>query len=80
MRKPRGFDSRLAIGVLAAIALIGVTTSQGAATNLPQPAPETGYPGELINRPVCWTHPGANSENPRCGTGSTQHRGVRSPF
>jgi hypothetical protein len=79
MRKPERFKSNFAVGFLALITLAGVTASQGAASNLSPPGAETGYPGELINRPVCWSRPGP-SDGPRCGGAHPQRHGVRSPF
>src|SRR5689334_17848433 len=78
MRKNQKFKSSCAVGLLTLILLGGVTASQSAATNLSPPAAETGYPGELINRPVCLSGPG---DGPRCGAFNPQRHGVRSsPF
>ena len=79
MRKTRRFKSNFAAGLLTVIMLSGVTASQSAATYLSPPAAETGYPGELINRPVCWMRPGPN-DSPRCGAAIPPRHGFRPPF
>jgi len=82
MRKNDKFKSNFAAGFLIAITLIslaGVTASQSGATNLSPQDVETGYPGELINRPVCWSRP-LPGASPRCGTSNPQGHGIRSPF
>lgn len=80
MRKPEKFKSDLAIAFVTLITLTGVTAPQARATNLAPPAGETGYPGELINRPVCWSRP-APGDNPYCGAVNPLRHGVRSsPF
>ena len=79
MRKNENFKSNFAAGILVVITLAGVTASQSAATNLSPQGAETGYPGELINRPVCWSRP-LPGESPRCGISNPQGHGMRSPF
>jgi hypothetical protein len=78
MRKREKFESKLALGLLAAIMLIGVATASHA-RNLPPPPAETGYPPELINRPVCWTRP-LPGDGPHCGTIDLLRHGARAPF
>jgi len=79
MRRNERLTSNFAVCMLTAITLAGAAASSSAARNLsPSPA-ETGYPGELINRPVCWSGPGP-SDGARCGAFNPQRHGVRSPF
>jgi hypothetical protein len=79
MRKPENLKSNLAVAFLTLIMLTGVTASQGSASNLSPPASETGYPGELINRPVCWSRP-APADIPHCGAVNPLRHGIRSSF
>jgi len=79
MRKPEKLKSNLAVAFLTLITLTGVTASQAVARNLSPSAAETGYPGELINRPVCWSRP-APGDSPPCGAVNRLRHGVQSPF
>ena len=79
MRKSENFKSNFAAGFLTLVTLAGVTASQSAATSLSPPTAETGYPGELINRPVCWSRP-LPGDVVRCGAIEPHRHGIRSPF
>ena len=79
MRQPGKLKSNLALAFLTLVTLTGGTASQAVATNLSPPAAETGYPGELINRPVCLNDP-VPPVGPRCGVFYPLRHGVRAPF
>ncbi len=71
-----GERGRFAAILIPLAALICGTPALCKARNLSQPAAETGYPRELINRPVCWAEP-MPDEAVRCGAGYPQRQGGR---
>jgi len=76
MRKlgQRGRIAAPPIALALLMAALG-STQASEARNLSPPANETGYPWELINRPVCWARP-MPDEAVRCG-GTPQRQGGR---
>ena len=73
MRK-HGERGRLFATFIALVVLGGTTVCE--ARNLSPSATETGYPRELINRPVCWAAP-IPDEAVRCGATHPQRQGGR---
>jgi hypothetical protein len=65
MRK-HGERGRFAATLIPLAALIFGAPALSKARNLSPPVAETGYPRELINRPVCWSEP-MSDEAVRCG-------------
>lgn len=73
MRK-HGERGRFAATLIPLAALICGTPALCKARNLSPHTAETGYPRELINRPVCWAEP-MPDEAVRCGSGPQRQGG-----
>ncbi len=69
-------------GLIFAGATVTVLVFAGAvrpvceARNLPPPSADNGYPGQLINRPACMTHP-VLDDWWRCAVGDAQRQGAQ---
>jgi hypothetical protein len=77
MRGPERLKSLFAVALLAVV-MIGFAPAACKARNLSQPDAETGYPQELINRPVCWRR--STPDDRPCGAIELRRQGARSPF
>ena len=78
-RRSASFIARVAVLTATLTAFLTAFlggTSLCAARNLSPPAIETGYPRELINRPVCFAAP-MPDEAVRCGAATPQSHGGR---
>jgi hypothetical protein len=59
-RRPSCLRYALALAIAATI-VVGTTGVGGAATRPPANASETGRPGDLVNRPACWSEGGTEN-------------------